>query len=562
MGQEVWFCPGKLFTFTSTFSQLAFQVLFEASKWWVKEICASFCLSAPAATIKNYNLSNGFPKSKIIYFTVNLVWVINILNMRQKNSSLDKIPFFEKSTNPVLFREGGRNWYFLLVIITGLLIGGLSLASPWLAVGLIIGVAFIVLALQKPIILCYFLIILVTLTSGIPRGRLIPMFGINEAGLVLSFGIAILAALSNNRSAKLKNDYGFISFLFLVCGGVFLPISVYIFQGVHLTISNSFNLFTPIQYFMVFWIFQTIPETEKERTNLIYLMIACGLVIACVGLLQIIGVGFVNSFLAKFYPSSHGLVAVEVRRVTSLLGAWNATGMFLMLSTVLTWALLSSDIQFKYKRQLIVALILLLACLIATGSYASVISLALGIFLVEALSRHWIKNIPKNAILFGLIFLAMMLLQPVLMPIVSNRLSFQSQDGGLLPSTLVFRFEVWEKVFLPPILESFPWAVAPKVPETYAWGFAESQYIMLQFHTGLFGLASFIGWIIYTLFFLQKRRRALRGFSYMVASFTMVLVFILTIAGLTNAVFTYSGVAEYMWILLAFSATPQIVVNA
>jgi hypothetical protein len=473
---------------------------------------------------------------------------------------LDKAPFLDRFTYFIQTNNRARYWYVPVIAVVGLVIGILSLISIWLSLVLVLGVIFVVVALQKPIIFCYFLIAVVTLTSGIPRGTIVPMFSLNELALVLTLAITVVYAVISRRPV-LNPGYGFTSFILLICGGVILPIAAYLYQGVELTIDNSFSLFTAIQYFLIFWIFQTIPENNRERLNLIYFMILCAVIVAIVGILQMLGVSFINQFLASYYPSSHGLVAMETMRVTSLLGAWNAMGMFLMMNLVLSWAVLNSKTQINNRMLLIVSMILILICLILTGSYAGLLTLVVGITLSEIFSKSRLQNLPKNMTRISLILLVVIMLQPVLLPVISNRIAFQSRYGGILPETLVFRFEVWEKVFMPPIREAFPWAVAPTVPLTYAWLFPESQYVLLQFTTGLIGLASFIGWVMLSLVYLQSRRANTTGFPNMVVSTTMIVIILLTLAGLTNAVFTYSGVSEYLWILLAFSTSPMEVSN-
>jgi len=59
---------------------------------------------------------------------------------------------------------------YVLAIFAGFSIGLICLISPLLSVAAVVGVAFFIIALTKPIILCYLLIPAIALTSGMERG--------------------------------------------------------------------------------------------------------------------------------------------------------------------------------------------------------------------------------------------------------------------------------------------------------------------------------------------------------------------------------------------------------
>ena len=454
---------------------------------------------------------------------------------------------------------GVNYWFVALTVTAGIVIGGLAIFSPWLAFIGVLGVAFLIIAFTKPIILSYLLVAAATITSGIERGRFIPRFSLNEAALALAVGIAFLIVLITKRITMFRFGYGFIAFLLLGCGGVLIPIMIYLLQGTTLTIDTTFKLFANLQYFLLFWLFSVIPVSDKERKRLLYWMIFCGVIVAVVGLMQAARIGFVLSILERFYPSSHGeaFLDVDVNRVTSLLGAWNATGIFLMTNLLICWVMLNSTSQRKDRIFLIVSMAIVAMGLVGTGSYAGILLALTGIGLSELMEKRWWQNIPKNISRIAVILLVLAMIQPLILPIISNRIAFQSSGDGILPHTLTYRFWVWKEVFLPPIVEHFPLAVSPTIPPNYAWLFEESQYVMLQFRTGLVGLASFVSWILFTDLFLNQLRRNSKGLKFSIISISLVLVFLLTLAGLTNAVFTYAGTGDYLWILLAFSTSPQ-----
>jgi len=144
--------------------------------------------------------------------------------------------------------------------------------------------------------------------------------------------------------------------------------------------------------------------------------------------------------------------------------------------------------------------------------------------------------------------------QPLIQPLVRQRLDFQFRHGGILPATLVFRFRVWREVFWPAIRENLLWGNHLTIPPTFAWQWAESEYISILFRFGLVGLLAHLAWVGVTLAWLYRIFRQSVGFLRSVVTGALTILVVLSITGLTNAVFTFNGTADYLWIMLALVA--------
>ncbi|MBV7340306.1 hypothetical protein KFU94_71295 [Chloroflexi bacterium TSY] len=382
--------------------------------------------------------------------------------------------------------------HYVAVCTVGFAIGFLILATGWFAVVLVAIVGAALIVLTRPIILCYVVVFAIAVGSGIERGRLVPILTVNEIVLVCTAGVTVLILLLDKRRRYDQwQPYWFVSFLLIGFDTVLIPLGLYMIRGTSLNLQQNFKLVAPIQFLLLFLPFAVLPQHDEERRRLIVSMMLGSALIAFVGILQAVGFKPVIDLLATLYPSSLGEMAEETGRVTSLLGAWNALGILLMVSLLLGWALLPTFQNGGQRLVMIGSMLLCAMCLIASGSFAGTFCLIVGIIILEAMSGRGLASF-KRLILgaFG-VGLLILISYPLLEPLISERLGHQYGGGqdGILPETFVYRIYVWKEVFIPPIIENFPWAIAPDVPAHYAWHYEESQYIMLQFRTGFVSLS-------------------------------------------------------------------------
>ena len=333
--------------------------------------------------------------------------------------------------------------------------------------------------------------------------------------------------------------------------------AIFLLQGIQLTLDNAFKLFSQGRNFLVFLLFVALPTGAADRRKLVWWMLAFGVVVAVVGLAQAAHIGIVERLLSNWYASGQQTVAGEAGRVTSLLGAWNSLGIFMMTISLMGVAVLF-EVDQPIARFLIVgAIAIVLLCLVASGSYAGVIGLGIGFVFMQLVSRRMGRSVP---LIMTAIFVALPLvgfLYPFLQPLVEHRLTEQFSYGGWVPQTFVYRLMLWETIFIPAIRAHFPWPVYPTVPSYYAWQWEESQYILLLFRTGLPGFVSYLAWIGVTMRWLFVRFRDSLGVDRALALAALTLTMVLVIAGFTNEVFSFSGTIDYLWIMLALVANAK-----
>ena len=324
-----------------------------------------------------------------------------------------------------------QNWYYtgtfyhVLALLCGSAIGAATLFSPWLAIAALLALGAGFFFLTRPITLCYMLVGTIVTSSGMERGLVVPLLKPNEIAFLLAAGLTILMALAKRTIRITGTTYSWFSLLTLGLGTVALPLGAYIIRGVALSTQDLLTLVAPLQYFLVFWVFAALPQTERQRFQLLFCMILGGGLVAFIGLLQAANVPFIVTILENYYPSSHGDVASEAGRVTSLLGAWNATGIFLMVSTLVGWSILPESNSGAERIILNGTLILIQLALIATGSFAGMGVMLLGLVLISFIQGRGVRIL--SIILLGIVVVIAIavLLQPILGPMIEQRLTYQ-----------------------------------------------------------------------------------------------------------------------------------------
>lgn len=435
----------------------------------------------------------------------------------------------------------------------GVCVGLLYLASPLLGLGATVGIAFCAVALSRPMVLCYLMVTAVALTGGVERGRLLPVLRPNEVGLLLSAALAVGALIMKRRREVQVPGHVVAAVAALITGTVLIPGLSYLQRGTELTAEATLGLLAPLQYVLLFWLFAAVPGRESDRRRLIHVMLLCGTVVAAVGLMQAAGVTSVAGLLNEWYGSSHTARAIEAARVTSLMAAWNGLGVFCMANIVVAWAVLPWTCKPFGRLNAIIAVCLSAACLLASGSFAGALGAIMGVATIEVLAERGQRAVPL-LLAAGTAAVGIAVLWSLLEPLLVRRLNYQFGSGAMVPRTLDFRFQVWREVFWPAIRENPVWGVEPMIPENSAWHAFESEYILLLFRSGVVGLVGHLAWVAVTLAWLKQKLRRSAGLTRAVVTAGIALLVVLSVSGLTNAVFRFSGTADYLWMSLALVA--------
>ena len=438
-----------------------------------------------------------------------------------------------------------------IATIFAALIGATTAVSPLLGIGFVVGIIYGMFALSYPMLNGYIVIIGIALSSGMERGGLIPLLIPNELVLAASMGLAAPYILTVRWNQISLSGGMVITIIIFLSGTIFLPIIIHKLRGVPIGFADIFSLLSPAQYVLLYFLFKYLPRDETDRRHLVWMLLFMSLIIAIVGLLQAANFEPVWEFLTKWYPSSHLAEAGEYRRVTSLLSAWNSLGTFLMLNLLVVRSLHATETVTMNRTLLGIFSFIFLICMVASGSYASIGGLVLGVLILETLDKR-----------LSLRFLVMMtiggLISYVLLePLITARAAFQEQGDTLVPQTLRFRFTVWAEIYLPLIRRNWLWGIQPIIPETSAWRWAENHYLYVLYRGGTVALGAHIIWITGTLVWLRGMFHKKKGIVRSLSATSIAILIVLSIMAMTNEVFAFSGVIDYLWIFLGIAASDE-----
>lgn len=435
----------------------------------------------------------------------------------------------------------------LWAVVFGAALGVMAIISPLIPIGLIIGAVFALVALRHPMILCYAIIVAVAFVSGIPRGHLIPLFVPNEPVLAGSVGLAFFFIMLRRGAPTFARPV-LLAMIIFVAGTALLPVVSYQLRGWSLSITTIFSLMAPAQYVVLAILYFYIPQNDQDRMRVLQLMILCASGVSIIGLMQGFGVGPVRSILENYYWSLQLTSAEDVGRVTSVFGSWNTLGNFLMTIVILIMALHGHVKNRLYLVNMGVSLALCGACLLASGSFASLGGMAVGVFLVKAFDRANLKILVAIMVVMAVGFL-------VLQGLLSERLAYQfgNNNGSIVPQTLAYRFEVWTKIYLPIISKHLWWGWAPTF-ESVSWGWAESQYLFLLFRSGIFSLIAHLAYVGLLIGWAWSNIKKPDGLKRRASIAVFALLLLLSIMSFTNEVFTSSGTIDFLWMIIGMFA--------
>lgn len=449
---------------------------------------------------------------------------------------------------------------YLLALATGIVIGALNLLSPMVALGALIAISALILLLQSPVVACYIMALAIPVTAGILRGKLFPLLRPNELLLVVFFGFSIFILLTNkDRWSNLnKGAPFFLAFIVLAIGTIFIPLFYHQFERHPISIDAIMDVFAPVKYLLLFIVFLILPTKAEHWHKIIIAMLIGSSIVSLFGFLQAAQVGFALNIIENWYASEQTSLDVNEGggRITSLMGAWNSLGMLLMAATAIGWASLQIPAMRKYRLIIIGSITLSFLCLLISGSFAGIGGLVLSILLIELLTSSIFDTLKRFLIagLFGTVSFLVAL--PVIWDKIASRFLWQFNDGdkSLLPQTYVYRFWIWEDVFLPEIRRNPIFGTALEIYPSYRWMAYESQYILLLFRYGVIGLVAHLAWVFILLVWLFRQARQGDQLTKMMSITAFSFLIVLLITSYTNEVFQFTGIIDFLWILFALVA--------
>lgn len=447
----------------------------------------------------------------------------------------------------------GLRRYLILVILLCTLLGITIARFPLLGgvvLALIILIAATIILIQKPAWICYILVFLTPLVSGMPRGELFPFFRPNEIILIGLFIILIiLRILSSGSRILFRITVVDKTFAVLLLLGTLVPLLAYVVRNGSVAADGIFVYLSIIQYYLLYRIIIETIKTEEEIANVIKLFLISGILVTFAAILEAVNFPGIDQILLTFYPSRHLDRTLSLHtRIASVLGNWHGLAAFAVLQILVAMVFWTFIDQKMISRWLLgISASSGVLSLIPTASFAGLAGLGtLLLSFIILIRKSWKIFIPL--LIIGIVALG------IFWPYIQARLLFQfGTPNSLIPQTLSFRFRVWSDVFLPVIRKYLVFGYSPVIPAGFGWVSHESQYIALLFRGGVLLLFAHLYFVVVNMKWLYAHIRFSTGMTRAVSICALISLLILSIMGFTNEYFSYSGAAETVWILLGLA---------
>jgi hypothetical protein len=428
-----------------------------------------------------------------------------------------------------------------------------------MAIALVAGMAFVALTAWRPALGCALFVPLISLTTGLGRGTVIPVLRPNEAFLLMLLIGVVLHYLPRPRRRPITTlDLGIGTFVIgtvLIAGLVLLVTD----PGELRNMDTVRSLVAPVQFLLVFLIFSRTDLSTPGVRAVLNLAMLASVVVGLLAIAEQVNLPGARDFVQTFYPpppTDYGTWDPAFRP-TSTLGHFSAVGAFGTLNYTLALALATQRHPGFSRAWLCLVMIVNLAALVASLTLAPllVLPLASGMVLLHG------RRIPRE---LGVTVVALAAAFLLLWPFVSARGAEQgilaNTGGGItIPNTFEIRMRFWQAFFIP-ALEDHMWfgtgTVIPSAVPTRLLGFVDNEYLRQGFRAGVVGIALLVLMLL-TVGVVGWRARGSPDVTRRSLGGTVVaLVVFFALVGMTAEYLFFGGVSqEYAILIGVFAAT-------
>lgn len=399
----------------------------------------------------------------------------------------------------------------------------------------------------------------ISLTTGLGRGTLIPVLRPNEAILLVVVSGLALHYLPRRQRRPITS-------LDLAMGAY--AIGVVVISSLVLILSRSPHLFdpdtlrgvlSPLQLLLVYAVYSRVDLGGRAVQAVLNLTMLASIFVSLLAVAELADLPGARDFGSTYYPPPVNLFnAFEPGyRPISTLGHYSAVGAFATVNYMLALTLSTMRAPGFPRLWLSLVMVVNLAGLVASLTWAPLIALPLVTILVLWYGRH----VPRQ---FVLTVAALAISLVLLWPAVSSRGAAQGvlSSGGsnlVIPESFAYRIRVWQAFFVPALSDNFLLGTGTVIPSevpTPLTNFVDNEYLREGFRAGIVGIALLLT-MFATVAVLAVRSRAspdpIRR-SLAAACLGMVLFF--AFVGLTAEYLFFAGVSQEFGMLLGlFSAS-------
>jgi hypothetical protein len=142
---------------------------------------------------------------------------------------------------------------------------------------------------------------------------------------------------------------------------------------------------------------------------------------------------------------------------------------------------------------------------------------------------------------------------------------YQSSTGtqahGIVPRTVVYRYEVWRDQYVPVLEDRWLAGFGPDLPPDARWKYTESVYVTMLLRGGVLLLGIYLAFM--TTLAIRARRLVRAGppVDVVLGSAVIAIVLVLAVTQIIATYFTTSGTPQVVWALaglVAAATTAQL----
>ena len=348
---------------------------------------------------------------------------------------------------------------------------------------------FVFLTAWKPVLGCGLFALLISLTTGLGRGTIVPILRPNEAILLMLLAGLLIRRLGHWEQRPITSlDLALGCF---AVGGIVTPALVlFVSRSPDLySVDTLRNVLAPAQLFLVYLVFSRTPMSERERALVLNFTMAASIIVGLIAVAELIDLPGVRDFIATNYPPNPVPPSWDtLYRPTSTLGHYSAVGAFGALNFLLALALATTRHPGFNRWWLSVVMAVNLVALVTSLTWAPLLVLPLATVVVLLLARH----IPRE---LGVAVAGLALAFVLAWPSVSTRSdqqgTFQAGQVLVIPQTFQHRMDLWQAFFMPALLDHVlvgTGTVIPSLVPDHLILFVDNEYIREGYRAGLIGI--------------------------------------------------------------------------
>jgi|GEM_PF-1276295 len=439
----------------------------------------------------------------------------------------------------------------LLAVTGGLVLVAAGVLPLTLLVGGLVSLGVIVATANVPMAGLVILLIAIPLTTGLPRGSVVPLLRINEVVLLLvTLGLLLHFLPHRERRSFTGLDLAVITFSL---GLVLIPSLVLFVRHVQPDVDTWRAVLSPVQYLVIYFLFSRTWLTSRDVRVLLNLTMVASIVIAIVAAAQLADLPGVRDFLSTYFPTTAvgGICEGDVCRPTSLLEHWSGVGAFAVLNYTLALALATYRTPGYPSLWLGVVMAMNVGDVFLSQTQAALIGLALATVVILWQGRR----IPWRE--FALTMVGMLAVVAIFAAQITARIEQQigPQSVSIVaPESLQTRFQYWGEFFLPELADNF-WTgtgtVIPSEVPVRLQNYVDNQYLSTGFRAGIVGEGLLVMLFVTIGVAGWRNRLSSNPLRRVLGATTFASTLVLAVMGTTAEYLTYAGVAQQFWLVVA-----------